>query len=69
MVVYACRKNQIRIDQNAVHFTATIVEENQNRAIGTTWQKGDEIGIFMIESGMPLSTSSIVNGTNNHIFL
>ncbi len=68
LVVYACRKNQIRIDQNAVHFTATIVEENQNRAIGTTWQKGDEIGIFMIESGMPLSTSSIVNGTNNHMF-
>lgn len=68
LVFYACRKNQIRIDQNAIQFTSTIVEENQSKAIGTNWEKGDEIGVFMLESGLPLSTNAIVNGTNNRMF-
>lgn len=68
LVIYACRKNQIRIDQNAIHFTSAIVEENQSKPIDTKWEKGDEIGVFMIESGMPLSMNSIVNATNNRMF-
>lgn len=68
LVLYACRKNQITIDQNVVQFTSTIVEENKNKAIGTVWENGDQIGVFMIASGQSLSSNSIVNGASNLMF-
>ena len=64
----SCQKNESRIEQAALQFSPTIVGQINTKATGTSWDKDDQIGIYMIKSGQQLTETSIVNGTNNHIF-
>ncbi len=64
----SCQKNDARIEQAALQFTPTIVGQINTKATGTSWDKNDQIGVYMIKTGQPLSTPSIVNETNNHLF-
>lgn len=64
----ACQKNNSRIEHTALQFTPTIVGQINTNAIESPWNKNDQIGVYMIRNGQPLSSSSIMNGINNHLF-
>ncbi|MGE8381554.1 MAG: fimbrillin family protein, partial [Sphingobacterium sp.] len=56
------------MEQAALQFAPTIVGQINTKAAGTSWDKGDQIGVFMIKSGQRLTSTSIVNAVNNHAF-
>lgn len=64
----SCRKNEIKISQNALQFTSTIVGQINTKATGTSWENGDKIGIYMIKAGQKLSQTSILNNVQNQQF-
>lgn len=64
----SCQKNGVRIEQNPVQFTPTIVGQINTNPTAISWNKNDQIGVFMVKSRQPLSFSSIVNGVNNRLF-
>lgn len=47
----------------SIRLTAEI-EGVKTRLSGSTWEKGDVIGVYMIKSGFPLSQSALVNNAN-----
>ncbi|MCS4228355.1 DNA/RNA non-specific endonuclease [Sphingobacterium sp. BIGb0165] len=68
LTLNSCEKNESRIEQAALQFTPTIVGQINTKATGTSWDKGDQIGVYMIKSGQRLTSTSIVNAVNNHVF-
>lgn len=64
----SCQKKEVGVGQSAIQFTPTIVGQINTKATGTTWDKNDQIAVYMFRSGQPLSSSSIVDQTNNRLF-
>lgn len=52
-----------------VKFNTFIVEDIQTRAKETSWENGDKIGIFAINSGTSLQVENIVNNYENLPFI
>ncbi|WP_104385385.1 DNA/RNA non-specific endonuclease [Sphingobacterium sp. HMA12] len=68
LIFNSCQKNNSRIEQTALQFTPIIVGQINTDVTGTSWNKDDKIGVYMVRSGQALSSSSIVNGINNRLF-
>jgi len=64
----SCQKTASRIEQSAVQFNPTIVGQINTKATGTSWDKNDEIGIYMFKSGQPLGAASIIDQVKNQVF-
>ncbi|MDF2516530.1 MAG: hypothetical protein K0R59_1826 [Sphingobacterium sp.] len=68
LILNSCKKNESRLEQTALQFAASIVGQINTDATGISWDKGDQIGIYMVKSGQQLTSASIVNAVNNHVF-
>ncbi|MGL4851214.1 MAG: fimbrillin family protein [Phocaeicola sp.] len=53
---------------NQLTFSARVVE-GASRAIGTSWSKGDAVGLFMVQAGTELSASNLVNNVANNKYV
>ena len=61
-IAYSCQKDNIVENEPAlVLFTSDI----QTKAFNSTWENGDQIGVFMKKTGEGLSTSSVINSAEN----
>ena len=72
-VVFSCERKNCIVEndfiensdyQKIVQFTSEI----QTKALNSTWENGDRIGIFMKSTGATLADPAIVNGASNKIY-
>ncbi|WP_437920397.1 DNA/RNA non-specific endonuclease [Sphingobacterium sp. LRF_L2] len=70
LIVYSgCKQNNfLKEQEEAVYFTPTITGQITTKATGTSWDAGDQIGVYMLQSGKQLSSSNIVNNVANTTF-
>lgn len=64
----SCQKKEGSLQQAALQFSPTIVGQISTKASGTSWEQHDQIGVYMVKSGQPLASSSIIDQINNHLF-
>lgn len=64
----SCQKTESSIDRAAVQFTSTIVGQINTKTTGTSWDKNDQIGVYMYRAGQSLVATSLINQIQNHPF-
>ncbi len=68
LILSSCKDDIVATEQNQKDITFNAVIDNERintRATGTSWEKGDQIGVFAIQSGKELSNLNIYNGVDN----
>lgn len=72
--VYNCSKENETIpgfetEQAPIRFSAVLFENDITRASGTTWDKGDEIGVFTVAHQSQLTSGNIIDQNDNLPFV
>ena len=68
MAFVSCNTSGYEYELNepiAVNLRANINSLTTARVANDQWQAGDQVGLFMVRAGQPLSSTSIVNGNHN----
>lgn len=77
LTLYNCSKEiesdfllDTETEKSLLHFSSVLFENDINtRAIGTTWDKGDEIGVFVVAHQSALAPENIIDKNENLPFI
>lgn len=65
LLILACEGETINPDRASKKINVTAdIEGVKTRLSGSTWEKGDDIGIYMTKSGVPLSNTALVKNAH-----